>query len=89
MMNVFHSLLHTASCPLQVIQSDLTVSWQSSFLVVSLHMSYTSEPMNCEWKAELNDMTSMSSLETVVVGCLFGEIKGSNEYGMIEPDLSC
>ena len=29
-------------------------------------------------------MTSMSSLETVVVGCLFGEIKGSNEYGMIE-----
>ena len=82
MMNVFHSLLHTTSCPLQVIQFDLTVSWQSSFLVVSLHMYCTSEAMNCEWKAELNDINELLGNSS---GCLFGEIKGSNEYGkMIE-----
>ena len=44
-------------------------------------MCCTSEAMNCEWKAELNDINEFLGNSS---GCLFGEIKGSNEYGMIE-----
>lgn len=45
-------------------------------------MCCTSEVMNCEWKAELNDINDLLGNSS---GCLFGEIKSSNEYGkMIE-----